>query len=151
MYVIICRGLSGAGKSTRAKELQALYTALGISTVICSADDYFMKDGVYVFDRNLLGKAHAACQDKFRKAVDNGINAVIVDNTNLTAKECRPYVIYGREKNYNVSLETIPVTLDQLDELEKRNQHGVTKEILLRMYDRFDQNLTVEKILQNKS
>ncbi len=50
--------------------------------VICSADDYFMKDGVYHFNGGLIGKAHDWCMTKFLEALTSEADIVMVDNTN---------------------------------------------------------------------
>ena len=41
--VYIIRGLQGSGKSTLAKKI----ASKSLDSVICSADDYFYKDGKY--------------------------------------------------------------------------------------------------------
>jgi hypothetical protein len=54
-YVIVCRGLPGAGKSTYVATLSP-------GAVVCSADSYFVgPDGAYRFDPAKLGQAHEAC------------------------------------------------------------------------------------------
>lgn len=80
------RGMSGAGKSYRAKEI-----AKNINATICSADDFWIKNGKYVFDVSKLWLAHKSCQKKFDSCVASNEN-VIVDNTNLTAKDMKYYL-----------------------------------------------------------
>lgn len=53
MKIYFLRGVSGSGKSTEAMRL-----ANNNKDVICSADDYFMKDGEYIFNPSLLAAAH---------------------------------------------------------------------------------------------
>lgn len=55
LYMII--GISGSGKSTFAKSL-----ASKENIKYFEADQYFEKDGEYLFDRAQLGKAHGWCQ-----------------------------------------------------------------------------------------
>lgn len=58
--MIILRGPPGAGKSTLAETCFPDY-------VRCSADDHFMKNGKYVFDRYEIQVAHDVCYVKAKK------------------------------------------------------------------------------------
>lgn len=78
--VLFLRGISGSGKST----VSSLLThALGADkTVICSADDYLMVDGVYKFDINKLSDAHKQCIKSMEAAYQTpNIRYIIMDNT----------------------------------------------------------------------
>lgn len=94
MKVLILSGIPGAGKSSWIKALLAGFHNLNV--VVCSADDYFMKDGEYKFDFRLIGEAHAACTRKFVKAIYEStypqVDYIIVDNTSTTPIECQTYV-----------------------------------------------------------
>ena len=46
------RGVPGSGKSTLAKELA------GKNGIIYSTDDFFMQNGLYVFDAKMIGHNH---------------------------------------------------------------------------------------------
>ena len=94
--VIILRGPSGAGKSTYSKKLKG--------ALVVSADDFFMKDGEYLFDPKKLPEAHGQCLRRFAHAVsspDSKHDLIVVDNTNTTAVEVAPYaalaLAYGHE------------------------------------------------------
>lgn len=82
----IIRGLPGSGKSTLAGKLQAI----GDVDVFYEADQFFMIDGEYRFDRTKLGQAHAWCQERTRRALETGKN-VAVANTFTTSGEVRAY------------------------------------------------------------
>ena len=60
--MVIMRGVSGCGKSTIVKHLMSELD----TKCVCSADHYFMKGGVYSFDRSQLKYAHEDCQQKGR-------------------------------------------------------------------------------------
>jgi len=81
----IMRGVSGSGKSFKAKQLA------GENGVICSADDFFVEKGKgeYAFDPNLLGEAHQQCQDRATQAVQQGLSPIIIDNTNTRLWEMK--------------------------------------------------------------
>ena len=54
--LILIQGLPGSGKSTFGKRL-----AKEIGAYMFEADDYFMKNGKYVFDQSKLHEAHKKC------------------------------------------------------------------------------------------
>lgn len=100
MYnVIILRAVQGAGKSTFAKLLEQTMP----NTVICSADDYFMQDGVYNFDATKLADAHQHCRGLFVGSMIDSVNTIIVDNTNATEKDVQWYVDKAKEEGYRVT------------------------------------------------
>lgn len=92
---ILMRSYAGGGKSYRANELAKEYNA-----VICSADDFWMKDGQYCFDVTKLKIAHNVCYEKFKNAVLAG-NNVIVDNTNLKFEDIKKYLEFIIINNNN--------------------------------------------------
>ena len=97
--VIILRGVQGAGKSTFAELLQQTMP----NAVICSADDYFMQDGVYKFYAALLPDAHRYCRLYFLDSIAHKVETIIVDNTNATEKELQWYVDKAKEEGYRVT------------------------------------------------
>ncbi len=118
--VVILRGPSGAGKSTYAKTRFP-----GRKVEICSADDFFMKDGKYVFDWRLLDRAHAGCMKKFVDLLTwNGgdVEVIVVDNTNTSLIEIAPYMQVAAAYSWPARVVTIDVDKKLA---EKRNVHGV--------------------------
>lgn len=97
----ILRGVSGCGKTTLAKTLEAdLPNAEALS-----ADDYWYLDDpdVYAFDINKLGLAHKWCQDYCKYVMDIGIREnIIVHNTNTSEKEIIPYLKLADKFGYKV-------------------------------------------------
>eukprot|EP00118_Oscarella_pearsei_P002851 m.11893 g.11893 ORF g.11893 m.11893 type:complete len:1257 (+) comp23675_c0_seq1:47-3817(+) len=141
--LIILRGLPGSGKSTLARQLQ------GARGVICSTDDYFvLGNGKYVFDVTRLGDAHDWNQDKARQAMRRGEHPVIIDNTNCQRWEMKPYVLAARKCFYKVNLvePDTPWKFD-VQELARRNTHGVPAEKIATMLDRYECNVSVDSIL----
>ena len=89
MAVMVLQGVSGSGKSTFAR------LPRGVKTVVVSADDYFMKGGVYRFDPSKLSDAHGSCLKRFVETLQAYYNIevlVIVDNTSTTIAELAPYM-----------------------------------------------------------
>jgi len=126
--VYILRGIPGAGKSTWAKHhAQGEY-------VIVSADHFFMKRGEYQFDPRFLPQAHQGC---FRAFVDHAgaeftdrLDEIYVDNTNINAWECSPYVLGGESYGWNVTL--VHVHIDPAVAFA-RGTHGVPERVVYGM------------------
>lgn len=145
--LIIMRGISGSGKSTLAKQLA------GKDGVIFSTDDLFInpKTGKYEFNGRLIHRNHQINYNNSVDAMSKGITPIVIDNTNIRFSEFRKYVEAAQQYGYKVDFKE-PVTpwAWDADELFKRNTHGVPKESIQRMIDRFEKDPTVEKVLQSK-
>lgn len=102
--------------------------------MIVSADDYFMRDGVYKFDINLLQNAHAACFRRFMGRLEegqiervvilsgvpgsgkttvarrlDGPTTLIVDNTNISAWQIAPYYLGAQSHGMGIAVEVMRV------------------------------------------
>ena len=131
--VKVMRGISGAGKSTMAKKLIAEALSKDERAVICSADDFFMDDsGKYQFNPALLGAAHKSCLRNFLTALQDEVDLVVVDNTNINVEDMAPYVALGEALDYDVEIIQVdtPSSVAML-----RNVHGVPPAGVLRMED----------------
>ncbi len=140
--VIVIRGLAGSGKSRRAIALAEA------GAVVFSADTFFMKDGVYVFNAGQLNEAHSACRNAAWEAMRNGALCVVIDNTNATNLDMRPYVAYAQALGYEVEFvePDTPWKYD-VDECALRNTHNVPKDTIQAMRGRWVENPTIETIL----
>ena len=143
--LIIMRGISGSGKSTLAKEL-------GQNGIIFSTDDFFMKNGKYMFDPKKIGEAHQWNLNRAIQAMQQEISPIVIDNTNTQAWEAKKYVEEGKKRGYKIEVRepNTPWKFDA-EELAKRNTHGVPKASIEKMLNRWEPDLTEEKILQSKS
>lgn len=147
MNVVIMQAVPGSGKTTAVKKI---VEESGDSVAVCSADFYHMRDGIYDFKMENLGKAHKECQESFRRYLDEGVNTVIVDNTNVKVSDVRFYVELAREKGYGVKICRPNTTwANNAEECAKRNVHNVPLDAIKRMMynlDRFDfQSLGLNK------
>lgn len=135
----IMRGLPGSGKSTLAKQ---------IGGVIFSTDDFFMKNGIYQFDMSKIGIAHLWNRRRTKNALIKKVQKVVVDNTNIRASEINPYARYGVENNYTIILIE-PDTPHKWDvkKLAEINSHQVPEAAIQKMKDKYEKDLTLEKIL----
>lgn len=140
MYLLILRGLPGSGKSTYAKKFAEKFSKLyGFNVVKCSADDYFTdSDGNYNFDASKLGAAHGFCKSKAEQAMRSGTKLVIIDNTNTTNKEMKPYLEMAKRYDYRVHQKVIGGQSEEdISLYHSRNIHGVPYFAISRMAKRF--------------
>lgn len=140
LELYIMRGVSGSGKSTRAKEIIQNALSNGKQAIVCSADDYFVnrKSGEYEFDAKKLSAAHSYCHTRADTAMYLGVDCVVIDNTNTRHWEYERYVELAEEHDYNVNVETV----GQLDESNlkvyaNRNRHGVSLDMIRTQAKRF--------------
>lgn len=125
-------GLSGSGKSFKAKSL------VESEDQIASADKFFIgEDGSYNFDPKLLGQAHKSCKEHAERLMKTGVD-VVIDNTNTTLKERKPHLDLAKRYGYDAKfvVPDTPWAFD-VDECTKRNSHGVPREAIQQMKDRF--------------
>lgn len=115
MHIIIMSGTSGSGKNTY---IQKHYP----TAAVVSADDFFEKSGVYVFDYNKLSEAHGECFLIFLTLLFNKNELIVVNNTNTSVIEMAPYVAAANA--FKASLELITLIKDPVLCAE-RNVHGV--------------------------
>ncbi|XP_036420722.1 NEDD4-binding protein 2-like 2 [Colossoma macropomum] len=146
LVLILMRGLPGSGKSTLAKGI----LSSGPNGLILSTDDYFFQEDGYFFDPTLLGDAHDWNQKRATDAMLRGRSPVIIDNTNVQAWEMKPYVASALECGYRVEFVE-PDTSWKCDpaELEKRNKHGVPRETIAKMLDRFELPISVDIVMNS--
>lgn len=139
--LFINRGLPGSGKSTLAKQL-------GQGGAVFSTDEFFMKEGRYVFNPSMLGTAHAWNLKRATEAMQKGITPIVIDNTNTTAKEIRPYAQAAAQYGYKVEMREpdTPWKFD-VDELVKKNTHGVPRDAIERMLNRWQKDIKPEDLL----
>ncbi|NWV09075.1 N4BP2 protein, partial [Ptilonorhynchus violaceus] len=144
--LVLLRGVPGSGKSYLARNL--LEDNPG--GIILSTDDYFYKHGQYHYDPDCLGEAHDWNRKRAKEAFEMRISPIIIDNTNIQAWEMKPYVTLAQQFKYKVMFRE-PDTWWKFKpkELERRNIHGVSKEKIKRMLERYEHCLTVRSILDS--
>ncbi|XP_066476382.1 uncharacterized protein [Tiliqua scincoides] len=146
-FLIILRGLPGSGKTTLSRIL------LGQSRdgIAFSTDDYFrQQDGYWSYNVGQLGAAHEWNQKRAKQAMDQGRSPIIIDNTNTQAWEMKPYVEAALENGYKVEFHE-PNTWWKFDseELEKRNEHGVSREKITQMLERYDYPISIPIVMNS--
>ena len=146
----ILRGLSGTGKSTLAKNLEAMIGNMNskyrrkynIKSKIFSTDDLFMVDGEYQFDPSKLGEYHAKNLENATQFMveqkDSGVSHCIIDNTNTQSWEYEKYVEAAKENGFMVQIISIAWKREDIPLYAERNSHGVPEEAIQRMADRWE-------------
>jgi len=119
--VYVMRGISGAGKSTRAKQILSDHLSsvgaeglAGTPTLarafLLSTDDFFQRADpttgreVYTFDPSRIGENHRRNVDRCAIAMQVGVTPVIVDNTNTQLWEMTPYVELAQTHGYRIEI-----------------------------------------------
>ena len=128
---VISRGIPGSGKSTFNKIFSEVCREAGYNISIHSTDDYHMVDGKYVFQMDKLAWFHKRNHTAFCKSLSDGVNVVVVDNTNLKAKEYKNYSESAIDAGYPViAVRFIP---DDVEKHFARQAHGVPLDRLVAM------------------
>jgi tRNA uridine 5-carbamoylmethylation protein Kti12 len=136
--LIILRGLSGSGKSTKARELLREAVDEGLEVTICSADNYFIgPDDIYRFDPFNIGKAHLKCKEEVGASMEFEDDLIILDNTNTQKWEYEPYLNLASIYDYEVEIQMIG-NLTDTEMYWKRNTHNVPRNVIERMAQRFE-------------
>jgi NEDD4-binding protein 2 len=171
--LILMRGISGSGKSHKAKRIVEEQGG-----AMFSADDY---PGLYgeqeegkipSFNPDLLGEAHQTTQINVEQSMKEGVSPIIVDNTNTQSWEMKPYVQLAKQYGYRwvtenpdspwwQALFSENMTDEQRNELidtlysktkhiPKPEKEGDRDPIRM-MLDRWEHNPTEEGILESKA
>ncbi|KAM4859954.1 uncharacterized protein RHO17_014837 [Thomomys bottae] len=144
--LILLRGLPGSGKTT----LSRILLSQSRDGIVFSTDDYFHHQDGYRYNVNQLGDAHDWNQNRAKQAIDQGRSPVIIDNTNTQAWEMKPYVEMAIGKGYRVEFHE-PETWWKFDpeELEKRNKHGVSRQKIAQMLDRYEYQMSISIVMNS--
>lgn len=126
MGLILIRGVSGSGKSTYAVENFPNHTLI-------EADDYFMIDNDYYFDRTKLAEAHDWCKWRTKTAYEHDKN-IVVANTFTRLWEIEYYI------------DTFPIDCIIRLNTMYGNVHGVPDSVVASQLSRFD-DITGETIV----
>ena len=133
MSVVLMRGLPGSGKSSWIQAQPGL-------KFICSADNYRMRHGTYVYKKEEDQAAHGECLKSYAQFLQVGCpDTLYVDNTNTTIIELAPYVKLAEA--YNVPYKIVYLYCD-LVFAYKRNIHSVPMATMIQM----QQNLMMERL-----
>lgn len=130
--VIILRGLPGSGKTTMATTIAAMADP-HLAVEICCMDDYFINSitGKYEFDARDIPLAVEYCKDKFRKAIDDETDLIIVANTATREFEFKDYKAEAEKHGYTVHCVIVE------NRHGNKTVHNVPQAMLDKMRNRF--------------
>lgn len=94
--VFIMRGVFGFGKFIIVRVIQKVY----FFVVLCSVDNYFMREGEYYFSVDDLESVYKYCQRFVEEVVRKDSNVIIIDNINVKCWEMKFYMDLVRQYFY---------------------------------------------------
>jgi predicted kinase len=77
-----------------------------------------MVDGKYCFDQTKIGGYHAKNVWLVERDCQDGVNVIIVDNTNIKQRDAQPYIELAKKYNYSYTFVQV---FAGLEEAKKRN------------------------------
>ena len=99
----------------------------------------------------MISYAHQWNQIRAEDAMKKGVSPIVIDNTNVEAWEAKPYVEKGLQYGYDIKIaEPDTPWKFNAEELAKRNKHGVPKEVIEEMIEKWEPDITVEDILKSE-
>lgn len=135
--LIILRGMPGSGKTTKAKELERRST----NSRICSEDHYFYRhfyshDGDYTF----YGLARDKCNMEVRKAIDQGVGTIIVDNHNARINLYQGLIDYATKHGYRFRIIELVVYASLLDKCRRRSHTSLPRHVYSTMFQQWERD-----------
>uniref|UniRef100_A0A1A9WE34 Smr domain-containing protein n=1 Tax=Glossina brevipalpis TaxID=37001 RepID=A0A1A9WE34_9MUSC len=146
--MVIMRGAPGSGKTYLAHLMMQKYMPQvpeeDIRHFILSSDDYFYDAaGRYKYSTDRLAEAHDYNQKRVFEKAETGWSPIIVDNTNMKLWEMLPYVQAAVKHGYLVELLEPKTTWHKsARKLAMLNRHGVPRETIERMLDKYEKGNT---------
>jgi NEDD4-binding protein 2 len=131
-YMVILIGPPASGKSTFTNKIKELRD----DVEVCSTDDFFMKNGQYVFDVNKIGINHKKNFQKAVNAMKRHHSVVVIDNTNLSVSDFKNYVQAANSNSYKVLFKIFEVDREELIRRTTQRQRETGKEIGVEVIDR---------------
>jgi len=155
--LVIMRGISGGGKSTKAKSLVGEGIIHSTDALIEATGDYngFFSEMKKTGNFANLSRMHSKNLSNAKKSMEEGVSPVVIDNTNLKANESKAYVKHALELGFadeNIQIVDIGTGGLTAEGLMARNQHGVPLDKIEQMIKSHASTgpLTLKKILESK-
>jgi len=153
----VMRGVSGAGKSTKAKSVVGAGIIHSTDSVIERSGDYrsFFKRLNESKDFTDLSRAHSTNLKEAIASMKAGISPVVIDNTHIKMNEAKPYVEAALKMGYadeNIRFIDVGTRGLTAEVLAETNTHGVPLEKIKQMIasHQGQGEMTLKKVLESK-
>jgi predicted kinase len=153
----VMRGISGSGKSTKAKSVVGTGVIHSTDSVIERSGDYraFFKRLNESKDFTDLSRAHSTNLKEAIASMEAGISHVVIDNTNIKMNEAKPYVEAALKMGYadeNIRFVDVGTRGLTAEILAETNTHGVPLEKIKQMIASHigQGEMTLKKVLESK-
>ena len=138
----------GGGKNYAAEQLMPL-------DHIFSTDDFYMVNGQYEWEASKIAQAHGWNHNRVERAMQRGVSPICACNTNITARDRRPYKVLASKYGYDVKilfpsspwfkrihpkLRDKSFTDKDVMEFFIRNTHNVPFEVIKGMMNRWNED-----------
>lgn len=148
--IIVLRGLPGSGKTTLANHILSANENDSDIIVLSTDDRITTPRGQYMWSGKYLHLSHSLNKEMCREAMNRQYGTIIIDNTNTTAREIKPYFDLAKEFGYQFSLlEPATKWKNNPVECAKKNKHGVSQKIIEKMLARYQTSQEVMERLNN--
>jgi predicted kinase len=155
--LIVMRGVSGAGKSTRAKAVVGNGKIHSTDALIEAAGDYhdFFDKLEADKDWSPLSRMHSQNLKNAIADITAGVSPVVIDNMNIRKTDAKAYVVAALElglADANIKFEDVGTAGLTAEQLTARNAHGVPLEAIEKLIARHkgQGEFTVEAVLKAK-
>jgi NEDD4-binding protein 2 len=153
----IMRGISGSGKSTKAKLLPNVSSLNIFSTddlIATNLADYnrFFSEMMKSGDFSPLAQKHNENITNAVKAMQKGVSPIVIDDTMIEHWEAQPYVQAGLKYGYEIQFVDVGTGGLTIDELTQRNKHDTPKNQIQLMMDQYEREgpISIDSVLKSK-
>lgn len=140
---IINRGVPGSGKSTFVEALRTVAESQGLTMSVHSTDDKFTVDGEYKRDKYLTKKYYRENLNEFIESLDNTVNIVVCDDTNIRQRDFDKYLLAGKSAGYYVT--AVCFYPDEIEHHISRTKYDVPEEAIVSMRKKLLTNIITER------
>jgi len=138
--LIVLRGLPGSGKTSLARKITKRFPT---NSIICTEDRYHWSGkedgvGVYKFQPEIVFQARELCNKEIRRAVDDSVHLIVVDNHNARISMYEEHIKYAVQKGYRFRIIEFLANYQLIEKYRKRSLKQFPKTIyskLLKLWE----------------